>query len=133
MSSVPLGRRFRALKLWFLLRAHGLEGLRNMIRNHVAWSEGLAVRLAKETDFELSSEPMLSLFSFRHRAAEGIDPDEHNLRLVDAINADGRIYLTQTRVDGRVAIRFQAGQFESTAADVDAAFDVITEIARRPS
>jgi len=131
--SVPLGRRFRALKLWFLLRAHGLEGLRNMIRNHVAWSEGLAVRLAKETDFELSSEPMLSLFSFRHRAAEGIDPDEHNLRLVDAINADGRIYLTQTRVDGRVAIRFQAGQFESTAADVDAAFDVITEIARRPS
>ena len=131
--SVPLGRRFRALKLWFLLRAHGLEGLRNMIRNHVAWSEGLAVRLAKETDFELSSEPMLSLFSFRHRAAEGIDPDEHNLRLVDAINADGRIYLTQTRVDGRVAIRFQAGQFESTAADVDAAFDVITEIARRLS
>ncbi|WP_027166281.1 pyridoxal-dependent decarboxylase [Mesorhizobium sp. WSM3224] len=131
--SVPLGRRFRALKLWFLLRAHGLEGLRAMIRNHVAWSEGLAARLAKETDFEISSEPMLSLFSFRHRAAAGIDPDEHNLHLVDAINADGRIYLTQTRVDGCVAIRFQAGQFESTAADVDAAFDVITEIARRPS
>ncbi|MBN9550860.1 MAG: aspartate aminotransferase family protein, partial [Alphaproteobacteria bacterium] len=99
----------------------------------VAWSEGLAARLAREADFELSSEPMLSLFSFRHRAAGGIDPDEHNLRLVDAINADGRIYLTQTRVDGRVAIRFQAGQFESTAADVDAAFDVITEMARRPS
>ncbi|TPI42216.1 aspartate aminotransferase family protein [Mesorhizobium sp. B3-1-6] len=130
--SVPLGRRFRALKLWFLLRAHGLEGLRNMIRKHVAWSEGLAARLAREADFELSSEPMLSLFSFRHRAAPGIDADEHNLRLVDAINTDGRIYLTQTRVDGRVAIRFQAGQFEATAADVDAAFDVITEIARRP-
>lgn len=131
--SVPLGRRFRALKLWFLLRAHGLEGLRKMIRNHVAWSEGLAVRLGKEADFEMVSEPMLSLFSFRHRAPSGADPDEHNLRLVDAINTDGRIYLTQTRVDGRVAIRFQAGQFESTAADVDAAFDVITEIARRPS
>jgi aromatic-L-amino-acid decarboxylase len=131
--SVPLGRRFRALKLWFLLRAHGLEGLRKMIRNHVAWSEGLAVRLGKEADFEMVSEPMLSLFSFHHRAPSGADPDEHNLRLVDAINTDGRIYLTQTRVDGRVAIRFQAGQFESTAADVDAAFDVITEIARRPS
>ena len=131
--SVPLGRRFRALKLWFLLRAHGLEGLRSMIRDHVAWSEGLAARLAKEADFELSSEPMLSLFSFRHRAPSRTDPDEHNLRLVDAINSDGRIYLTQTRVDGHVAIRFQAGQFETTAEDVDAAFDVITEIARRPS
>ncbi|TPI81875.1 pyridoxal-dependent decarboxylase [Mesorhizobium sp. B2-8-9] len=131
--SVPLGRRFRALKLWFLLRAHGLESLRTMIRNHVAWSAGLAARLAGEEDFELVSEPMLSLFSFRHRTVAGADPDEHNLRLVDAINTDGRIYLTQTRVDGRVAIRFQAGQFESTAADVDAAFDVITEIARRVS
>ncbi|MEZ2330793.1 aspartate aminotransferase family protein [Mesorhizobium sp. RCC_202] len=128
--SVPLGRRFRALKLWFLLRAHGLEGLRAMIRNHVAWSEGLAARLAKEADFELVTEPMLSLFSFRHRAPSGTDADEHNLRLVDAINTDGRIYLTQTRVDGRVAIRFQAGQFEATAADVDAAFDVIIEVAR---
>jgi len=129
--SVPLGRRFRALKLWFLLRAHGLEGLRTMIRNHVAWSEGLARRLSGEADFEIVSEPMLSLFSFRHRAAAGADSDEHNLRLVNAINDDGRIYLTQTKVDGRVAIRFQAGQFESTADDIDAAFDVITEIARR--
>ena len=129
--SVPLGRRFRALKLWFLLRAHGLEGLRMMIRSHVAWSEGLAARLAKEDDFELITEPMLSLFSFRHRAPANADPDEHNLRLVDAINKDGRIYLTQTRVNGRVAIRFQAGQFETTAADIDTAFDVVTEVARR--
>ncbi|RWP18640.1 MAG: aspartate aminotransferase family protein [Mesorhizobium sp.] len=128
--SVPLGRRFRALKLWFLLRAHGLENLRTMIRNHVAWGEGLAERLAREADFEIVSEPMLSLFSFRHLAA-GIDSDEHNLRLVNAINDDGRIYLTQTRVDGQVAIRFQVGQFETTAADVDTAFEVITEIARR--
>jgi len=73
---------------------------------------------------------MLSLFSFRHRAGAGVDSDEHNLRLVNAINDDGRIYLTQTKVDGRVAIRFQAGQFESTAADVDAAFTVICECAR---
>jgi aromatic-L-amino-acid/L-tryptophan decarboxylase len=50
---------------------------------------------------------------------------------VDAINNDGRIYLTQTRVDGRVAIRFQAGQFEATEADVDMAFEVITGIAAR--
>lgn len=128
--SVPLGRRFRALKLWFLLRVHGLEGLRTLIRNHVAWSTGLARRLAAEPDFEIVTEPMLSLFSFRHRTAE-TDSDTHNLALVNAINDDGRIYLTQTTVDGRVAIRFQAGAFAATEADVDQAFRAITEIARR--
>jgi aromatic-L-amino-acid decarboxylase len=127
--SVPLGRRFRALKLWFLLRAHGLEGLRAMIRNHVRWSEKLARRLAETSGFEIVTQPMLSLFSFRHAAKTGEDADAHNLRLLNAINDDGRIYLTQTRVDGKVAIRFQAGQFETTEADVDTAFDVIAEIA----
>jgi len=129
--SVPLGRRFRALKLWFLLRAHGLENLRQMIRNHVAWSQALADRLAREPDFEIVTEPMLSLFSFRHQAPSGVDADAHNLALVSAINDDGRIYLTQTGVNGRVAIRFQAGSFDTTEADVMGAFDVITEIARR--
>jgi len=129
--SVPLGRRFRALKLWFLLRAHGLENLRTMIRNHVDWSQALAARLAREPDFEIVTEPMLSLFSFRHRGSAGTDADAHNLALVEAINDDGRIYLTRTGVEGHVAIRFQAGSFETTEADVAGAFDVITEIARR--
>lgn len=127
--TVPLGRRFRALKIWFLLRAHGLEGLRTMIRNHVAWSEKLAARLAAQPGFEIVTEPMLSLFSFRHQARDERETDEHNLRLVEAINDDGRIYLTQTRVDGKVAIRFQTGQFETSEADVDIAFEAITEIA----
>lgn len=127
--SVPLGRRFRALKLWFLMRYHGLEGLRFVIRNHVAWSVELCERLRAESDFEIVSEPVLSLFSFRH-ASRG-DPDQHNIALVNAINDDGRIYLTQTRVDGRIAIRFQAGQFDMTREDAEAAFEVITEIARK--
>ncbi len=125
--SVPLGRRFRALKLWFLLRAHGLDGLRAMIRNHVAWSAKIAGRIGATPGFEMVTPPMLSLFVFRHTG--GKDMDEHNLALVEAINADGRIYVTQTRVDGRVAIRFQVGQFETTEADVDAAYDVITQTA----
>jgi aromatic-L-amino-acid decarboxylase len=127
--TVPLGRRFRALKLWFLLRHYGLAGLRAIISNHVAWAEKLARRLAAEEDFDLVSAPILSLFSFRHKGGE--DADAHNIALVNAINDDSRIYLTQTRVDGRIAIRFQAGSFETTEADVDMAFDVITEIARR--
>lgn len=128
--SVPLGRRFRALKLWFLLRAHGLEGLRAMIRNHVSWSQRLAERLGNEPDFEITSAPMLSLFSFRHVPTGLVDIDGHNLDLAERINRDGRIYLTQTRLDGRAVIRFQVGQFESTEADVDRAFEVITELAR---
>ena len=127
--TVPLGRRFRALKLWFLLRFHGLEGLRTMIRNHVAWSRALAERLRAEADFEIVAEPVLSLFSFRHRGGG----DDHNLALVNAINDEGRIYLTQTRVEGRVAIRFQAGSFEMREEDIDIAFDAITEMARRMS
>lgn len=122
-STIPNGpcrsaRRFRALKLWFLLRYHGLEGLRTMIRNHVRWSVELAKRLAAEPDFEIVSQPVLSLFSFRHKNGG----DEHNIALVNAINDDGRIYLTQTRVDGKIAIRFQAGQFEMIRDDADTAF-----------
>jgi aromatic-L-amino-acid decarboxylase len=128
--SVPLGRRFRALKLWFLLRYHGLEGLRMMIRNHVRWSEKLADQFAAEPDFEIVTPPFLSLFSFRHRAPQGVDSDEHTQRLINAINNDGRIYLTQTRVNGALAIRFQVGQFETTEADVEHAFHVIVNIAR---
>jgi aromatic-L-amino-acid/L-tryptophan decarboxylase len=129
--SVPLGRRFRALKLWFLLRACGLEGLRAMIRNHVSWSEGLAQRIATEPDFALVSRPMLSLFTFRYAPPDIADLDDLNLELVKAINEDGRIYLTQTRVDGQIVIRFQAGSFATTEQDVDEAFNVIMDCARR--
>ncbi|MBY0568386.1 MAG: aspartate aminotransferase family protein [Hyphomonadaceae bacterium] len=124
---VPLGRQFRALKLWFVLRAYGLEGLRTMIRNHIAWSRKLCEQLRGAPGFEIVTEPAYSLFSFRY--TRGADLDQLNLKLVEAINADGRIYLTQTRVDGAVAIRFQVGQFECTESDVMSAYDVITEIA----
>jgi aromatic-L-amino-acid/L-tryptophan decarboxylase len=128
--SLTLGRRFRALKLWFLLRAHGLEGLRAMVRNHIAWSRGLCERLRATPNFEITSEPSFSLFSFRYAPEGARDLDALNLKLVEAINADGRIYLTQTRLDGKVVIRFQVGQFDCTEADVAIAYDVITEIAR---
>jgi len=127
--SVPLGRRFRALKVWFLLRAYGLERLRTMIRNHVAWSQDLAARLGAEPDMEIVTEPFLSLFSFRLAPPGVQDLDALNARLIEAINDDGRIYLTQTTVDGAFAIRFVAGQFDATRADIDLAFDVIRETA----
>ncbi|UWQ91828.1 aspartate aminotransferase family protein [Rhodobacteraceae bacterium M382] len=130
--SVPLGRRFRALKLWFLIRAYGLDGLRERIRNHVAWSRKLHDKLAATQGFEIVTSPMWSLWSFR-LIRKDVDLDALNLRLVNAINNDGRIYLTQTRVDGKLAIRFQCGQFDTTEQDVMMAHDVITEIAERLS
>lgn len=126
--SIPLGRRFRALKLWFLIRAYGLEGLRERLRNHVKWSNRLHDKLATHPDFEIVTRPMWSLFTFRY-VRDGAELDDLNLRLVNAINDDGRIYLTQTRVDGQLVIRFQAGQFETTEQDVMMSYDVITEIA----
>ncbi len=127
--SISLGRRFRALKLWFLIRAYGLDALRDRIRNHVAWSVEVHDKITASPGFESVSSPVLSLFSFRY-APEGVDDlDGLNQRLVDAINDDGRIYLTQTRVDGNLAIRFQVGQTDTTREDVLMAHEVVTEIA----
>ena len=102
-----------------------------MIRNHVAWSRQLCDKLRAAPNFEIVTEPNFSLFSFRYAPPGTRDLDALNLNLVEAINADGRIYLTQTRVDGAVAIRFQVGQFECTQDDVMSAYDVIAEIAER--
>lgn len=129
--SVPLGRRFRALKLWFLLRYYGLDGLRTMIRNHIAWAEWLYLKLEADPRFEVTSTPFLSLFSFVPRVSDGREPEAAVQAYLDAINNDGRIYLTQTRLDGRLVIRFQAGQFEMTKADAEFAHAVLCEFADR--
>jgi aromatic-L-amino-acid/L-tryptophan decarboxylase len=126
--SVPLGRRFRALKLWFLLRAYGLEDLRARIRDHVAWSRALHDRIAALPDFRIVTPPRLSLFTFQW-APEGRDPDKATAELLERINDDGRIYLTRTRHRGRTVIRFQVGQFDCTEADVGAAFEAIRDCA----
>jgi len=123
--SIPLGRRFRALKLWFVLRHYGLEGLRARIRSHVRWSRDLAGRLGADPRFEIVTEPVLSLFTFRLKRADDAAQQDY----INRINDDGRIYLTQTRVDGALVIRFQAGQFDATEADIAMAFDVLSELA----
>ena len=130
--SVPLGRRFRALKLWFVIRSYGVEALRSKIRHHVAWSQDLAAALAPRSGFEIVTPPVLSLFTFRY-CPPGLTPDACdalNARLLQAINDDGRIYLTQTQVDEPFVIRFRTGQTETTQDDVRLAGDVIRELAR---
>ena len=121
--TIPLGRRFRALKIWFLIRSYGLEGLRERIRNHVTWAGEVCAEIRKLDGFEIVTDPILSLFSFR---CPGNDTDQQ--RLVDALNDDGRIYLTQGSFGGQKIIRFQVGQFDTTRDDVMMARDVIQEI-----
>jgi aromatic-L-amino-acid decarboxylase len=102
-----------------------------MIRNHVTWSEELCVRLESEPDFEIVTQPILSLFTFRYTPiGEGVDLDEINRNLVDAINHEGRIYLTQSIHEGVIVIRFMTGQFDMAHDDINIAFDVIVEVAR---
>jgi len=129
--SVPLGRRFRALKIWFVLRVYGLEGLQTMIRNHVVWSGELCETIRKTPDYEIITEPVLSLFTFRYAPSGVEDLDDLNQRLVSAVNDDGRTYITQTRTDGKLVIRFQVGQVDVTREDVTEAFAVIQEIAAK--
>jgi aromatic-L-amino-acid decarboxylase len=110
--TVPLGRRFRALKLWFVLRAYGLEGLRERIRNHVRWAQMARDQIAALNSVTIVTEPRLSLFSF------ALETDAETEALLQRINDDGRIYLTQTRVDGRFAIRVTVGSFDCSEEDV---------------
>ncbi len=134
--SVPLGRRFRALKLWFVLRSYGAERLRAMLRDHIAWTAELARWIEAAPDFELVTAPRLALLTFRYRPpdVEGEESlDRLNERLLHALNDDGRLYLTQTRVQGRYVIRFTIGQRTTTREHVARAWQVIVDTAQRLS
>lgn len=120
--TVPLGRRFRALKLWFTLRAYGLSGLRDRIRNHVTWARQARDALARLPGVTITTEPSLSLFTF------ALATDRETETLLSRINDDGRIYLTQTRHAGRFVIRVQVGQFDCTAEDVDMIPKVVADL-----
>jgi aromatic-L-amino-acid decarboxylase len=120
--TVPLGRRFRALKLWFTLRAYGLTGLRDRIRNHVLWAREARDALARLPGVTITTEPSLSLFTFT------LANDQETESLLHRINDDGRIYLTQTRHAGRYVIRVQVGQFDCTREDVAMIPQVVADL-----
>lgn len=129
---VPLGRRFRALKLWFVVRAYGVDRLKAMLREHIALAHELAAQIAAAPDFELTTPANLALLTFRYRPP-GLDEaelDALNERLLHALNDSGRLYLTQTRVRGRYVIRFAIGQRTTARHHVQAAWRMITETAR---
>jgi aromatic-L-amino-acid/L-tryptophan decarboxylase len=131
--SVALGRRFRALKLWFVLRSYGAAGLREKIRDHIAWTEHLADLVRKSPDFELTTQPCLALLTFRyapesHKTSSALD--DLNERLLKRINDSGRLYLTKTRARGQLVIRFVIGQTYTTWRHVQDGWDAIVATAR---
>ncbi|MGV6813172.1 MAG: pyridoxal phosphate-dependent decarboxylase family protein [Brevirhabdus sp.] len=125
--TVPLGRRFRALKIWFTLRAYGLEGLRQRIRNHVNWTAELCEIIRADPRFRIVTEPRLALFSFQY-APDGEQANRATERLLERINDDGRTYLTQTMHDGQFVIRMTAGSFDCSREDVLSVYDIATEL-----
>ena len=119
---VPLGRRFRALKLWLVLRSFGTEGIRAMVRRHVALAEELAGWIEEDGRFEIAAPRRLTLVCFRHRAG-----DDETSRLMEAVNASGKLYISHCDLDGRFTLRFCVGQATTTREHVLAAWHAIRE------
>lgn len=121
---LPLGRRFRALKLWAVIRCYGVEGLRTHFRHSVALAQRFAEWVSADERFELMAPHPLSLVCFRLRG-----PDEPNERLLEALNAAGRIYLSHTVVRGAFTLRLAIGGTATRYEHVAAAWDHISGIA----
>ncbi len=125
---VSLGRRFRALKLWFVIRHYGAEGLRHHIRQHVAWAQEFAGWVRADERFELAVKPPLNLVCFRHRAG-----DDFNQRLLDRLNQSGKLYLTHTKLGGRMTLRLCVGQTHTERRHVEQAWELIRRTAEKQS
>lgn len=122
---VQLGRRFRALKLWFVIRTYGVSGLQEVVRRHVGLAQEFAAWVDADDGFELAAPAPLNLVCFRHRGG-----DEVNQWLLDRLNASGRLHLTHTRLDGKLTLRLCIGQRSTERRHVEAAWGEITATAR---
>jgi aromatic-L-amino-acid decarboxylase len=123
---IPLGRRFRALKLWFVIRHYGVEGLQYHIRRHVELAQQFAAWVEEDERFELMAPAPLNLVCFRHKAG-----DAFNQALLEQLNASGDLYLTHTKLNGVYTLRMSIGQEQTEARHVARAWERISEEATR--
>ncbi len=126
---IQLGRRFRALKLWFVLRSYGVAGLQAMLREHVALGHEFAGWVRLEPEYEVMAPSPVGLVCFRHRPAR-IANDEaalaaHNRAILERVNRSGRVFMTHTTLDGRYAIRLAVGQRCTRREHVEEAWRLI--------
>lgn len=125
---VPLGHRFRSLKLWFVLRYYGREGLARLIREQVAMARHMRDRIAADPRFEICAPTPLSVICFRLRGT-----DDANRELLDAINASGRFFLSSTIAQGRYILRIAIGNMWTSSATLDELWSLLDSLAVRLS
>ena len=123
---IPLGRRFRSLKLWFVVRHYGVEGLQHHIRRHVELAQQFTNWIKADERFELAAPVPLNLVCFRHKAG-----DEANQKLMDRLNKSGDLYLTHTRMNDRLTLRVCIGQTYTEERHVKKAWERIQQEADR--
>ena len=123
---VPLGRRFRALKLWAVIRWYGAAGLRAHIRGHVELAQQFAAWVADDPRFEVLAPHPLALVTFRLRAG-----DDATRAVMEKVNASGQMYLTHTLVNGSVALRMAIGSTLTEHRHVEAAWHLLSDLAPR--
>jgi aromatic-L-amino-acid decarboxylase len=127
---VPLGRRFRALKLWFVIRSFGIEAMQEKLRSHIAMAKDLAELISQDDDFELMAPVTLNLVCFRYKPS-GIEDENEistvNEKLLKQINASGKAYLTHTKVDGKYTIRMVIAQTQVEWRHVEAAWNLVKQ------
>lgn len=119
---IPLGRRFRSLKLWFVIRHYGVKGLQFHVRQHVAIAQSFAQWVLRDDRFEVVAPVPLNLVCFRYRGS-----DDENQQLMDRLNQSGDLYLTHTRLDDRFVLRFCVGQTNTALRHVEYAWQRIQE------
>jgi aromatic-L-amino-acid decarboxylase len=119
---IQLGRRFRALKLWFVIRHYGIEGLQHHVRRHVELAQQFVGWVKEDNRFELTAPAPLNLVCFRHKGG-----DEINQALMDRLNRSGGLYLTHTKLDGKLTLRLCVGQTNTEARHVERAWKRIRE------
>ena len=119
---IPLGRRFRSLKLWFVIRHYGIEGLQQQVRQHVRLAQQFAGWVRSDGRFELAAPVPLNLICFRLRSG-----DADNQRLIDELNQSGKLYLTHTKLDGKFTLRLCVGQTNTQSSHVERAWQLIQQ------
>ena len=121
---VQLGRRFRALKLWFVIRYYGIGGLQQNVREHVRLAQQFAAWVRANSKFELAAPVPVNLVCFRLRRS-----DAENQMLMDRLNQSGKLYLTHTKLGGKLTLRFCIGQTHTETRHVEAAWRLIEQTA----
>ncbi len=128
---LQLGRRFRALKLWFVLRHLGANGIRERLRRRIALAQEFASWIEAEPDWEVLAPHPLSVVCFRYAPRDCDEPEleRRNAQILHDVNATGEVFLSHTKIDGHYALRLAIGNLRTQRSDVRAAWDLLRRAA----